>query len=50
MTESFWKSGELYRFYKDWQIEIMEEKIFDCESSGILHKHCMDTILATKVC
>ncbi len=50
LTESFWKSGELFRFYKDWQIDFMEEKIFDCHSSDVLHKHCMDTILATKVC
>lgn len=48
-TENFWSSGELFSFYKDWQIDIMEEKIFACHSSGVLHKHCMDTILATKV-
>ena len=26
-----------------------EEKIFDCNSSGIPHKHCMDVIIAEKI-
>ena len=26
-----------------------KEKIFDCNSSGIPHKHCMDVIIAEKI-
>lgn len=48
-NEYFWKSGELLTYYHDWKIELVEEIIFDCYSSGILHKHCMDVMIARKV-
>ena len=44
-----WRSGELAMLYSDWLLHVMEEKIFDCSSSGIPHRHCMDTLLARKV-
>ncbi len=47
--EYFWKTGELFRFYHDWKIELMEETIFDCDSSGVPHKHCMDVMIARKM-
>lgn len=47
--ECMWKSGELLTYYHDWKIEVIEEIIFDCYSSGILHKHCMDVMIARKV-
>lgn len=46
--EYFWKSGELLTYYHDWKIELVEEIIFDCDSSGILHQHCMNVMIARK--
>lgn len=47
--EHFWKTGELLQYYHDWKIELTEEVIFDCDSSGISHKHCMDVLIARKI-
>lgn len=47
--EYFWETGELFRYYHDWKIEKMEEQIFDCTSSGIPHRHCMDVLVARKI-
>ena len=44
-----WKSGEIFMYYHDWLFRKNEEKIFDCNSSGIPHKHCMDVIIAEKI-
>ncbi len=44
-----WKSGELFTYYYDWLFHRMEEVIFDCSSSGIPHKHCMDIMVAEKI-
>lgn len=44
----YWKSGELLTYYSDWEILFFEEKIFDCNSDGTWHKHCMDTMIARK--
>lgn len=43
-----WISGELFTHYYDWNIQTCDEVIFDCNSSGISHKHCMDIIIAVK--
>lgn len=43
-----WISGELLTHYYNWEIIKFEEVIFDCQSSGIPHKHCMNTIIARK--
>ena len=43
-----WRSGELFTLYHDWLFHSMKEEIFDCNSSGVLHKHCMDTLIAEK--
>ena len=43
-----WSSGELFTHYTDWRIEFCSERIFDCNSGGVPHKHCMDTLLAVK--
>lgn len=47
-TEYFWKSGELLLYYHDWKIELLEEVIFDCDSGGVPHKHCMDVLMARR--
>lgn len=44
-----WKSGELLMHYHDWLIESCPEVIFDCNSSGIPHKHAMSKIIAKKM-
>lgn len=46
--EHFWHSGELFGYYHDWKLELLKEVIFDCSSSGIPHKHCMDVLIARK--
>ena len=44
-----WKSGELFGYYHDWLFHTCREEIFDCNSGGIPHKHCMDTLIAQKM-
>lgn len=44
-----WYSGELLAHYYDWFIEDSSEVIFDCNSSGIPHKHAMTKIIAQKI-
>ncbi len=44
-----WRSGELFGYYYDWLFHTCKEEIFDCNSSGTPHKHCMDTLIAQKV-
>jgi len=44
-----WFSGELFGYYHDWMFHDCRENIFDCNSGGNLHKHCMDTLIAQKV-
>lgn len=44
-----WHSGELFGYYHDWLFHTCREEIFDCNSGGIPHKHCMDTLIAQKV-
>ena len=43
-----WMSGELFQYYHDWMFHICKEGIFDCNSGGTPHKHCMDTLIAQK--
>lgn len=43
-----WRSGELANLYADWRFHRFEETIFDCDSSGVPHQHCMDIIIAQK--
>ena len=49
MAAGDWKSGELLTYYYDWLFRKNEERIFDCNSSGVPHKHCMDVIIAEKI-
>lgn len=44
-----WKSGELFMYYHDWMFLRADEEIFDCNSDGIPHKHCMDILVAQKM-
>jgi tellurite methyltransferase len=48
-TAHLWRSGEIFGYYCDWQIEHCEEEIFDCNSSGVPHRHAVNRIIARKV-
>ena len=43
-----WKSGELFMHFHKWYFHKLEEVVFDCNSGGIPHKHCMDIMIAEK--
>lgn len=43
-----WHSGELFGYYHDWLFHTCREEVFDCNSGGTPHKHCMDTLIAQK--
>ncbi|MBO9599019.1 MAG: class I SAM-dependent methyltransferase, partial [Cohnella sp.] len=43
-----WYSGELLSLYRDWLIEDSSEIVFDCNSSGVPHRHAMAKIIARK--
>ena len=43
-----WHSGELFGYYHDWLFHTCKEEIFDCNSGGTPHQHCMDTLIAQK--
>jgi len=47
--EYFYRSGDLLSLYWDWEIVSFEEVIFDCNSSGVPHKHAMDVMIARKI-
>jgi tellurite methyltransferase len=47
-NESKYRAGELLSFYWDWQILETSEIEFDCNSSGIPHKHAMDVVIARR--
>lgn len=44
-----WLSGEIFTRYHDWLFEQCREEIFDCNSGGVPHQNCMDTLIARKV-
>lgn len=46
--EYFYRSGDLLQFYWDWEIVSFSEVIFDCNSSGVPHRHAMDVMIARK--
>lgn len=49
IEEKMWKSGELFTYFSDWKIHHIEESIFEDNSGGIPHLHCMDTIICEKM-
>ncbi|SCY72119.1 tellurite methyltransferase [Lachnospiraceae bacterium XBB2008] len=49
IEEKMWKSGELFTYFADWKFERIDEVIFEDNSGGIPHFHCMDTIICRKV-
>jgi len=47
--EKMWKPGELFTFFADWKVEKINEVIFEDNSGGVPHYHCMDTIICRRV-
>ncbi len=47
-TAYLYRSGELMRYYWDWEILYSVEEIFDCMSSGVPHKHAVNRIIARR--
>ncbi len=45
----FWKSGEILTHYTDWLLREAGEIIFDCDSSGIPHRHCINQLIAERI-
>lgn len=43
-----YKSGELFEYYADWELLSINEEIVNCNSSGIPHRHVIDTVIARK--
>ena len=41
-----WASGELFTYFHDWYIEHCSEYIFDCDSSGVPHRHAANRLYA----
>ena len=48
-TACRWVSGEIATYYHDWRLELLNEEIIDCTSSGMAHQHAVDRIIARKV-
>ena len=46
--EKMWKTGQLFTYFEDWEIIKVDEIIFEWNSSGVKHDHCMDTIIAKR--
>lgn len=44
-----WKSGELFTYFHDWYIEYCSEYVFDCNSSGVPHKHAANRLFARNI-
>ncbi len=47
--EYFYRSGDLLNYYWDWEIISFQEVIFNCNSSGVPHKHAMDIMVARRI-
>ena len=47
--EKMWRSGELFTYLSDWKFHRIDEVIFEDDSNGIPHYHCMDTIICEKM-
>jgi len=44
-----WKSGELFTYFHDWYIENCCKYVFDCNSSGVPHKHAANRLFARNI-
>lgn len=49
VNEYLWRSGEIFTHYHDWYMEECEETVFDCNSSGVPHRHAANIMIARKM-
>lgn len=47
--EKMWKTGELFTYFGNWKIHMIKESIFEDNSGGVKHYHCMDSVMAERV-
>lgn len=47
--EKMWKPGELFSYLPAWKFHRIDETIFEDDSNGIPHYHCMDMIICEKL-
>lgn len=47
--EKMWKTGDLFKHFNDWKILTINETIFEDNSGGVKHYHCMDSVMARKI-
>ena len=47
--EKMWKTGDLFSHFDDWKIRKIDEVIFEDNSGGVKHYHCMDILMAEKI-
>lgn len=47
--ETPWRTGELMTYFADWKVLSVEESIFEDDSGGTPHLHCMDTVIAERM-
>jgi len=48
-NEFFYLSGDLAKYYHDWEILWCEEQVIDCNSARIPHQHAVNSIIARKI-
>lgn len=48
-NEYFYISGDLARYYHDWDIIECGERIIDCHSANVPHRHAINYIIARRV-
>jgi len=41
-----WKSGQLFTYFHDWRMDVCEEYIFNCNSTGVPHRHAANRMIA----
>lgn len=44
-----WRSGQILTYYHDWYVEDFMEYVFECNSSGVPHKHAMNELYARNI-
>lgn len=49
IEEKMWNPGELFTYLPNWKIHRIDEVIFEDNSCGVPHYHCMDTIICERI-
>ena len=49
IEEKMWNPGELFTYLSRWKFLKIDEALFQDDSGGVPHWHCMDTVICEKV-